>query len=378
MNHYPGSSARVSAAPSKLYVLGVDGGGSRSLLSVYDLDGDHIFSLPGGSLNHEGLPHGFADVRNRLRSMIDTLAEATGITPKQVRVSTFGIAGIDTPRQEAELLALVRGLGFTRSIVCNDAFLGIHALPFSRCTSEFCGDVGGSSPNSRQVVYSWGICSIQGTGCTTVGIDRSGRKYRLGGFGPFSRDMGGGYNLTWLLMAAIYDAEFRGGPATIMRDLVYQRLGISDRDEFIETTITGLNHSKRCSPLSLNSIVFEAARESDPVASQILISLGNSIAGDIARILQAWSPVADAHIPVVLAGSLHTKERENVGILALRDKVVKECPKVRIEFHYLEQSPVIGAVALSLAEAGYPESVAKIHGGPRSSDTLTDSSSESL
>ena len=292
-------------------------------------------------------------------------------------MSTFGISGIDTPHQERELLMLVRELGFSRSMVCNDAFLGIHALPSScygpdhQGSTETSVDEGDTLPRNRQRVHRWGICSIQGTGCTTVGIDQTGRPYRLGGFGDLSRDCGGSHQLTRRLFASIYDAEFRGGPATIMRDLVYQRLSVSTRDEFIQAVVTGLGsteqrltemHATPSSPLSLNSIVFEAASESDCVAVHILTRVGESIGRDIVRIVQEWQPDPGMQIPVVLAGSLHVHERENLAIRTLRRYVIEELPHVRFGFHYLEKSPVVGAVAWSLIGAGHPEAAERILG----------------
>lgn len=178
------------------YIIGVDGGGTKTDYLVFTTEGELIDSLHVGSRSHEVLSGGFAEVEEKVLSDIEYLLKKNNIPRTSIAAAAFGMAGIDTPAQLTTMKEILRKASFKKIVVANDSILGIKA----GCPSGV------------------GICSINGTGTVASGIDEKGDILQVGGIGVASGDYAGGFLIAALAVNAVYDYYFRCGANTILTE----------------------------------------------------------------------------------------------------------------------------------------------------------------
>ena len=92
----------------------------------------------------------------------------------RISAACFGLAGIDSPEDEAQVARWVREQAITATFtVVNDSELILA----------------GGTPEG------WGVALVAGTGSVCLGRTREGRTVRVGGWGPILGDEGSGYQI---------------------------------------------------------------------------------------------------------------------------------------------------------------------------------------
>lgn len=309
----------------KEFALGVDGGGTNTQCALFDLEGNLIDVLDWGPTNHEVLAGGFEELEESLKAMLGIFYAKHSIDAKNLVSCAFGMAGVDTKKQAKIIGDMIKRLGINRFILSNDAYLGVKA----GCPSGV------------------GICVINGTGATIAGIDVDGSMIQIGGQGGFTGDVGGGGALAVAAISKVYDHLFRDGRHTILKDMLFHRLKISSRHDFMDAVTGGLQDGS-LERVDVTKMLFEAASQKDEVALEILryvgTELGRSVNGAISELGFADIEVID----VVLAGSVNVKGSDPALVDAIKAEVLSKNPDRRIEFIILEHPPVAGAVIWAL------------------------------
>jgi N-acetylglucosamine kinase-like BadF-type ATPase len=313
------------------YVIGVDIGGTKSHLALFDTEGNFVDFERWGCLNHEGLPGSFAQFEDEFGQFVTRVLTRNRITMKDVAFSVLGAGGVDTVRQHKIVSKILKRLGFEVFTLLNDAFLGIPA---------------GSETGT-------GICAINGTGCTLAGINKKGNMLQIGGVGVISADLGGGGNLGGSLVSAVYSELFRKGEATLMKPLLFEKLDITSKYDFVERiyekTDDGSFDLHACGRL-----VFEAVKLNDAVAAGILRDIAANYAGGISCMIEELRFPPDEELRVVLAGSVFVKGEHPFLIDSLKERVSGGNPGRRFRYNLLDVPNVAGAViwALNTHNAG--------------------------
>ena len=158
------------------YVIGVDGGTTKTHYVLFDSQGQFVNFISGGPANHEAYPDSYKGVRKEIKRSIFKLLQQNRLKPEDINYAIFGLTGVDTKKQEKELSKIIGETGIRNFKVFNDAFLGIKA---------------GSEKG-----YS--ICSINGTGTFWVGIDENDDLLQVGETGWTFGDEAGGHILAVL------------------------------------------------------------------------------------------------------------------------------------------------------------------------------------
>jgi hypothetical protein len=133
----------------KKYIIGVDGGNTKTDYLLFDLEGNFVDGLRSGTCSHEGLKDSFDGSYRVMKEQLEILFTRNNITVKDIAGAGFGLAGADVPYQKKKLNEIISKIGFENFGMENDGFLGVKA----------------ASPNGC------GVCSINGTGTVTVGMD---------------------------------------------------------------------------------------------------------------------------------------------------------------------------------------------------------------
>jgi len=313
-------------------ILGVDGGATKGHLLLLDASGNCAGATTYGALNHEAMKGSYDELEERLGELLPRVVREAGATVDDIAFAVFGMAGVDTDAQEVRISAMVRKLGFERFIMCNDAFLGVAAG---------CPDC-------------VGICAINGSGFKIAAIDHSGAAVQTCGVGMFTDDRGGGSWYGHRAIGEVYSELFRLGRPTVMRDMLFEMLGVTRREDFLEV-LSEKYHTGELYGIAINSVAFNAAALGDAVAIDLLDESADKYASAIARLAMDMVFPANQTLYVTLAGSVFVKQKVKV-LHELIDKRVSEALGGRpVEYICLDAPPVAGAVLWAAQKAGFKD-----------------------
>lgn len=313
------------------FVIGVDGGNSKTDYYVFDLQGRRIDHIRSGTCSHEQFPEGYAKAYQVMNEQIAELLTRNGLTMADVAAGAFGLAGADIPSQKEQLNAVIERIGFTRFAMDNDSFLGIKA----------------------GTARGYGICSINGSGVATSGISPSGRRLQVGGVGSeLAGDEGGGFYLTRRVLRAIYDSFYRLGPETSMTAPVMKLIGAASKETFMDRGLEGLV-ARSLPYTAIVTTLLEAAEQGDPVASGIVDHSARQLAYSTVGCIGHLDFADGEPVDIVMAGSVWAKAASPV-MRERYKRFVAELTGRECRFILLQEPPAAGAVlwALELALGG--------------------------
>lgn len=314
----------------KKYIVGVDGGNTKTDYFLFDTDCNFVDLIRGGTCSHEGLADSFDGSYRVMKEYFDKLFEKNNITVENVEAAVFGLAGVDTPYQKKRLEEIVSKLGFKRFEVVNDSIIPIKA----------------ASTNGV------GVCSICGTGTCAGGIDDEGNYLQVGGIGDIVGDRAGGSWLARRSISAVFDSFYRFGKKTILEKDVMEFLEISDPYYLVQAISEVLPKKRKDLPI-LCKKVFEYANLCDEVSLDLLREMADNMArstGGCVTNLKFKSKV-----DVILAGSVYAKGSNPTLIETFKEKLAyytkKECNVI-----LLKAPPATGAIiwAKEIVDGKFP------------------------
>ncbi len=308
------------------YLIGVDGGGTKTDYLLFTAEGEWVDTLRVGSRSHEVLPGGFEEVEKTMLSDLEALLAKHSVQKSQV-AAAFGLAGIDTPSQLTKITEILQKAGIKKFAVTNDSVLGIKA----GCPSGI------------------GICSINGTGTVVSGMNEKGEILQIGGIGYATGDSAGGGFIASMAVRAVYDYYFRCGAGTVLTERIMKLFEISDPHELLNA-ISEKFYYQRQLDKEILMLLFAAANEGDKVAKDIVREVADQLAKSVAGCMSA---LHFKNIPeVILAGSVWIKSGCPLLITHFKECVKKYSGNL-IEPIMLEVIPATGAIiwALELAQS---------------------------
>jgi len=324
---------------SKL-ILGVDGGATKSHLAIFDDKGNCVGTAAYGPLSHEAMKGSYAELEERLGELLPRLLKDAGASIGDVAYAVFGLAGVDTDAQQAQISEMISKIGFARQMTCNDAYLGVAAG---------CPDC-------------VGICAINGTGFKIAAIDNSDTATQTCGLGAFTNDYGGGSWYGQRAIGAVYDELYKLGRPTVMKDMLFELIEISRREDYLEI-LTEKYNGKKIDSIALNSVVFNAAAQSDAVALGILEESAEQYAGGIARLIMDMDFPVEKPVHVTLAGSVFVRQKVKLLQEFIEMRVNDALNGRAVEYTRLDAPPVAGAVMWAAQKAGFNIEMASIKAG---------------
>ncbi|HEY2570625.1 MAG TPA: BadF/BadG/BcrA/BcrD ATPase family protein [Solirubrobacteraceae bacterium] len=329
------------------YVMGIDGGATKTLAAVLDLDERTVHLAEGGPSNEDAV--GAAAAVEALLQVADRALQRAGIAQSELATAVLAVAGTDTD-------ALARRVQAARTddwIVVNDV-VGAWAAAT------------GARP---------GVGAISGTGSNVFGVGPSGQPWRVGGWGHLLGDEGSGY---WLgnhsIRAALADRD-GSGPHTALSAAAEQFFGV--------TSVEALAPLVYAKPLTKGEIAAfavvacELAQGGDAVARDLYRRGAAKLAAQIAVVMRrtglagvddaaevddarAVSDNSDArggHVdgdfPVGLIGSVFRAGAIFVDPIAAAVHAV--APRARVAV--VEMAPVGGSLQLAARACGRADAI---------------------
>lgn len=302
----------------KKYIVGVDGGNTKTDYFLFDTEGNFIDALREGTCSHEGLPDSFNGTYRVMKSVFEKFLGRNGLKPQDIESSCFGLAGVDTPIQKEKIEEVITKLGFTNFKVVNDSFLGIKA-------------------GSEKGV---GACSINGTGTSSGAIDKNGAYLQVGGIGGIVGDEAGGHHIARMAIKETYNEAYRFGEKTALSKIVMDFLNVTDK-YYLMDAISNMLTGPRKDTTKLVIAVFEEASKGDKVAIKILKDVAEALARSVSGAIVNLD--FDEDVDVILAGSVWVKGSCDVMINTFK-VLIKEYTKKNCNIIVLQVPPATGAI----------------------------------
>jgi len=302
------------------YFLGVDIGGSKSHAVIADQSGQVLGCGQGGPGNHETIGiDGFRDV---LHAIVNQALSSSGVNREQIAGAGFGIAGYDWPSDHEPHRRVIDALGLN--------------VPYQFVNDAVIGLIAGAQKG-------WGVSVVAGTGNNCRGRDASGREGRVAGVSYWTGEYGGGGDLTRKAIQAIWFAWTKRGPETQLTQRFLDYVGVRDPLELIE----GLSRGRFYLGAAEAPIVFETAKQGDPVAQECLRWMGREL-GDLAVGVIRQLEFEPLEFEVILTGSLY--KGSPVIADTMRETIHDVAPGAQLT--PLNAPPVVGGVLLGMEQVG--------------------------
>jgi N-acetylglucosamine kinase-like BadF-type ATPase len=291
------------------YILGVDGGGTKTDAAIADASGKIIATASNGGANWERM--GIAKALDSLEEVINKCAADAGIKTAQIASATFAIAGIDWPTDVKLYLPIATRLQIENYQFVNDSFAALYA----------------GSPTLE------GIVSIAGTGGKTAGIFRGKQVQSMG---MELGEGGGAGQLVGLALEYIAMQFHDTAEASALYEEIPAAMGKEAGIDFFESVArNGLKLNESLAPK-----IFELADKQDLGALYAVKKTALQHAKDVCGIAKQLG-ISDEEVTVVRAGGLHTAGNKAFD-LEFENHLRDILPNVKSVV--LKEAPVIGAV----------------------------------
>ncbi|PKL81461.1 MAG: hypothetical protein CVV24_15130 [Ignavibacteriae bacterium HGW-Ignavibacteriae-3] len=302
---------------AKNYLIGMDGGGTKTKCVVTDNNFNPLFECQGGPSNF--LIIGTQTVSETILSLIlDSLAHLhlSADDISSILIGTTG-AGRETDAQKLQTdfieYAGSKGYSFNSFNVSSDARIALEGA--------FSGEAG--------------ALLIAGTGSVIFGKDRDKKIHRAGGFGRLIGDEGSGNTLgRHGLNRVAKELDGRGG-RTVLTELLNSRFGIRDSSQLITEV-----YRNNFDMASFAPSVIEAAQNGDTIANKILEEESDEL---ILHVKAIYDMIRDETLKLCLIGG--TISTDNYYSKMFKEKVKLQAPKVKIVS--AENPPEIGAAFMA-------------------------------
>jgi N-acetylglucosamine kinase-like BadF-type ATPase len=305
------------------YVLGVDGGNTKTIALVARLDGTIVGQGRGGCADVYGGPSPEAALEEITHAVTSALVTA-GIHAETLVASAFSMAGADWPEDFAYLQAAMERNQFgQKTFIVNDAIGALRA----------------GSPDGTGVVVACG------SGTATGARNNEGQIWHS----SFWQGVHGGRQLGYKTLEAVYRAELGIDPPTTLTTRVLEFFDEPTVESLLYRFTNRLNKPpERREVGGLARILLDEADSGDQVARAIVEAHGTGL-GDYALVAAQRVGIADTRFPLVLTGGVlrHPGRMLADAIIARVHTVSPEAYPVMSRFE-----PVVGALFLAYEQTG--------------------------
>lgn len=277
------------------YILGVDGGGSKTEAVIIDRNGVMLgHGLAGGS-NTNFIP--WREAVASFRYAIQQALHNAQLEPRQICAAgcTFGSAA---PNAFAELGIGVKPVGIAE-----------HQVAFERAGLD----------------RVYGVALVAGTGSSCFGFGESGKQFHAGGLGPLLGDEGSGYDIGLRGLRRALLAEKGRRPPTMLSQAVCEYFGVHTASMLV---------AKLAGPCIRQPLVAgfarkvaECARQGDEAALEIMQYAGRTL-GELAIFVASHVFSREDEFPVALAGGVFGAGE--LVIDPLRSVILEQFPEARL------------------------------------------------
>ena len=300
-----------------MYIIGIDGGGTKTVGILTTETGQHLAQVQSGPANYHVV--GETQTQAVLEAVVGKLCEKAGVSRTSPIRFCLGMAGLGRVADRKVIGRICDELGIREDrILTHDAHIAL---------------IGGTE---RQE----GVIVISGTGAIVYGIDADGREARASGWGYLLGDEGSGYDIAMRGLRAVARAADGRSHPTELTHRILNRLELNEPNALIRW----VHAASRDAIARLAEIVFDTARTADRVAERIVDDAADELvcaAGSVIEQLEFIEP-----FDVVLSGGnlIH----QPVFADRLRHRFTEIQPEASVLLP--KHEPAYGAVLLAQAK----------------------------
>ncbi|NQT67626.1 MAG: hypothetical protein HQ569_08660 [Actinobacteria bacterium] len=306
------------------FVLGVDGGGTKTTVRISDSTGRLMIENESGPSNYKsvGTENAKININSAILGAIRNIASSDEIIFKS---ACFGLAGNDS-YEDIDIYHKImfnskikNYLNPSKTIICNDTRIGLAA--------------GSSSRN--------GIMIICGTGSNCFGINEKGEEAKANGWDYILGDEGSGYEIGIKALRALMRSYDGRGSGTLLLKTILEDLSIGSVLELIKWTYSSTFSKDEIAAIART--VCRTAEMGDKVSIEILEGEAKEAFISIVTVANKLD-LADKDFDLVFVGNVFKCEKYFKAVLM--KKLKGKFPK--INFKPLTKKPVEGAIKLAL------------------------------
>lgn len=260
-------------------IIGIDGGGSKTLALLADADGNILGRGSAGRSNYHAV--GREAALEALDTAVKAAFAAAALRPQRVHAIGVGLAGVDRPDDRAVFEPWVAARAATGRIV-NDARLVLAA----------------GTPDD------WGVAVIAGTGSIVIGRDSAGREDRSGGWGYLLGDEGSGFAIGMSAVRAAVRAADGRGPQTQLLSKIMAQWSLASAQGLIAQVYQTPPPIQAIA--ALLPLVEDAAQQGDAVAQLIFAEAGRELALTVQVVVQRLALPQPTPCALAGGGVLHS------------------------------------------------------------------------
>jgi N-acetylglucosamine kinase len=265
------------------HILGIDGGGTKTVALVADWSGHILGQGLGGPSNYHtvGVEPAIEAIREAaLGAMKDAkLAGARG-RASLLDVASLGLAGTGRPGDAALMQASLESASIAREVcLTHDAAIALAGA----------------------MACEPGVIVIAGTGAISYGVNAKGETKRVDGWGHLIGDAGSAYDIARRALVAAFRAHDGRGPETPLGKMLvahFQTRSMEDIVGLIYTHRETKQHIASAAPL-----VSEAAAKGDAVSLSILHRAGQELGLSAVTVIRGLG-MMEMSVDVACAGGM--------------------------------------------------------------------------
>ena len=288
----------------KRFVIGIDGGGTKTHAILVDLEGNVVKEAFAGPCHL--LKIGIEASAQVLFDAVAEICRLAECSPEQVQRIVIGVAG--------------GGRAIDRTVVADHLVqLGVKKkFPLKNIVVETDAQI------ALEAAFAGGpgIILIGGTGSIALYRTEDNKILRAGGWGSIIGDEGSGFAIGRDGLNAVFRQHDGRSEKTLLTKKALQFYGVAQ----VEHLVTKIYHEK-ADVASFAPQVFEAVNERDRVAHGVLVKNSNDLAELVRVLIMQVRP--KRKLPICLMGGM--LESENVYAKMVKEKIIHALPHVLVQ-----------------------------------------------
>lgn len=299
-----------------MYIIGIDGGGTKTIGILATATGQHLAQVQSGPANYHVV--GEAKTQTVLENIVTELHEKSNIPPTSTVRFCLGMAGLGRATDREVIGRICDELGICQNrILTHDAHIAL---------------VGGTEKQE-------GVIVLSGTGAIVYGINADGREARASGWGYLLGDEGSGYDIAIKGLQAVARAADGRGDQTELTHRILNKLELKEPSELIRWA----HAASRDTIAQLAKVVFDTAKTRDTVADRIVDKAADELVCAAVSVIKQlkFTELFD----IILSGGnlIH----QTMFADKLRHRLARIQPEASVQLP--KHEPVYGAVLLAQA-----------------------------
>lgn len=263
------------------YVVGIDGGGTKTKLIVCNLQGEILDETISGPSNI--LSSGYDIAKASIQELIVKGIVEKGYLLENCLMLCIGVAGAGRTSVIEQLEKIIREVGYDGNLlITHDAETAL---------------IGGTSSDE-------GILIIAGTGVICYGKTKEGITHRVSGWGHLIGDEGSAYSIGIKIMKAVMKAYDGRGDKTILTHLLLDAMAFQSPEEIVGFIYQP--HITKQHIASYAALIDKAYKHNDKVAVEIVQQTIEDLFKTVEAILIKLAFI-DKPVKVVINGSVLLK-----------------------------------------------------------------------